>query len=301
MRKIVVALAAAVLALALVVWFAGQALVGLRIVRVADDLHMIQSPLGGNVAVLKTGAGAVIVDTMTFASQGAAILEAAQALTGEPVAVIVNSHYHFDHTHGNPAFPVDTRVVATERTLVHLRERDASYWTGDHAPLLPNETFEHEHEIALGSKTIRLLHPGRGHTDGDLVALFVEDGVLHAGDLYFNRRYPNIDLEAGGSVQLWGETLDRVAELPFEQVIPGHGELSDRAGLRQFRTFIEELAAVATKAAENGWTLAETQANGDIVADAGYEPISIPLVMTLDREFVVRRAWEEATGAVPRS
>ena len=223
-----------IVAIGLVLPYAGyRYLTKLEVVQITGDLHMLKNRLGGNVSVLRTGGGAVVVDTMSCVAQGEAILNAAQTLTGEAVALVVNSHYHLDHTHGNPAFPVGTRVISTARTLEHLRVRDACYWQDEASALLPNETFNGSHHvITLGDKTIQLVHPGRGHTDGDLVVLFVEDRALHAGDLYFNRLYPNIDLEAGGSVRDWGDTLERVLELDFEHVIPGHGDLADRADVR---------------------------------------------------------------------
>ncbi|MDZ7684921.1 MAG: hypothetical protein U5O39_07815 [Gammaproteobacteria bacterium] len=118
--------------------------------------------------------------------------------------------------------------------------------------LLPNETFSDYRRLAVGDKHISLLWPGRGHTDGDLVALFEEEGVIHMGDLYFNRLYPNIDLEAGGSVQAWSATIDRVSELDFDRVIPGHGEVSDPAGVRRFQDFIVQLAELGTEAIKDG-------------------------------------------------
>ena len=78
-----------------------QVAMGLEVVRITDDLHMIKG-LGGNVGVLATGEGTVLVDTMTLEAQGAAIRETAEALTGEPVVMIINTHYHLEHTHGNP-------------------------------------------------------------------------------------------------------------------------------------------------------------------------------------------------------
>ena len=87
--------------------------------------------------------------------------------------------------------------------------------------------------------------------------LFVEDRVLHTGDLFFNRRYPNIDLEAGGSVQQWAETLDRVLALGFDKVIPGHGPVTDRTGLLEFQRFIAELAEFASESAAAGKSLEE--------------------------------------------
>ena len=267
----------------------------MTVVRVTDDLHMIKG-LGGNVAVLKTGAGTVIVDTMTFSTQGSRIRHIAEALTGEPIVLVVNTHYHADHTHGNPGFLPGTQVVSTTRTLEHLHDVDASYWSGDAAALLPNHTFDHDLEIRLGSKHIELLHPGRGHTDGDLVVLFVDDATLHTGDLFFNRLYPSIDLEAGGSVREWGDTLDKVLAFDFTHVIPGHGELSDRDGLVQFQRYMRQLAAVGANAKAQGLTLDATIRSAQLTEDAGYSPIEIPLVVKLDREFDIRRSWEEATG-----
>lgn len=271
----------------------------LEVVQLTDDLYMLKSNLGGNVGVLRTNEGTVIVDTLTFESQGESIREKAEEITGQPVTLIVNTHYHFDHTHGNPAFNAGTRVVATERTLGYLKSLDQQYWEGDAAGLLPNETFEHDHLLKVGGKTIQLLHPGRGHTDGDLVAWFEDERVLHTGDLFFNKKYPNIDLEAGGSVREWVGTLDRLLEIPAEQIIPGHGELANSADMAQFQAFMKELSEAGTAAAAAGKTLDQTLTTVTLATDAGYaSPIEIPFVAGLDRDFVVRRAWEEATGAV---
>ena len=299
MRRIAATLFAAIALIASVgAIYAYQEIVSMRVERVTEDVHVIFGQ-GGNVGVLRTGEGAVIVDTMTFRLQGRRIRELADDLAGPP-QVIINTHYHFDHTHGNPAFASGMKVVATERTLAYMDAFDASYWEGAASGALPNEVFEDEHELRMGDKTIRLIRPGRGHTDGDLVALFVEDRVIHMGDLFFNGRYPNIDLEAGGSVREWAATLDRVFALDFDTVIPGHGPVTDRDGMREFQHFIRQLAELGSQAARAGLSLEETQARALLDADAGYEVIAIPFVLRLDREFVIRRAWEEATGNVRR-
>ena len=291
------------LALAVLVFAAGGLAVyvwtGLHdfdVEELTSDVHLI-SGWGGNVAVLRTGAGAVVVDTMTFRMQGQEIRELAEDLGGGPVTAIVNTHYHRDHTHGNPGFAPGTRVVATERTLEHLRTRDAAYWEGEAALTLPSDTFSDTHELRVGDKTVRSLHLGRGHTDGDLVTLFVEDRVLVTGDLLSRFRYPNIDLEAGGSVREWIGTLDRVAELDFDRVIPGHGPSTDRAGIRAFQDFLRELWQAASESAAAGLSLDETLSQTKLTTDAGYHAIGVPFVFRLDRDFVVRRAFEEATGA----
>ncbi len=287
-----------VLALAL----AGYVFVSVRSLEVeqlSEDLHVLRG-FGGNTAVLRTAAGAVVVDTMTLPLQGSRIRELARELTGMEPVLIINTHYHVDHTHGNPAFEPGTRVISTERTLSHMQTLDADFWSGDAARLLPNETFADRQRLQVGGKTLDLFHPGLGHTDGDLVVVFVDEAVIHTGDLLFNGHYPNIDLEAGGTIKAWPATLDAVAALAFNLVIPGHGPTTDRAGIAQFQDFLRQLWEIGEAAAASGASLEETEASTALTADAGYEPIRFIVSLGLDREFVLRRAWEEATGNFTR-
>lgn len=290
------------LAVVLVVVFCGYVFLQLRTIeveRLSDDLWVLRG-LGGNTAVLRTDAGAVVVDTMLLPLQGRRIRLLARALTGADTTLVINTHYHLDHTHGNPAFDAGTRVLSTERTLSHLRALDADFWQGDAASLLPNETFSDRRTLSIGGKTIELIHPGAGHTDGDLVVLFRDEGVLHTGDLMFNHYYPNIDLEAGGSVQQWVTTLENVLRLDFTRVIPGHGETTDRAGLRQFLAFIAQLAEIGNSAAENNLSLEQTLATDQLTADEGYRRNRVIVPLPMDRDFVITRAWEESTGNFER-
>ncbi len=268
----------------------------LEVRQITDDLYVIYG-LGGNVAVLDTDEGTVIVDTMTLELQGDRIKEEAMRLTGKPVTLIINTHYHLDHTHGNPAFDEGTRVVSTKRTLQHLNETDSEYFAGEARALLPNDTFVGEKVIRMGNKTIRLIHPGRGHTDGDLVAYFEEDKTLHTGDLFFYLHYPNIDLEGGGSVMEWGDTIDRLLQIPFLTLIPGHGIATDRPKLLQFQKFIRQLAMIGKESAEKNYSLEQTIATDKLTEDEGYEPIKMIVDLGLNREFVLKRAWEEANNS----
>lgn len=271
----------------------------IEVEKLSEDLHVLRG-MGGNTAVLRTDAGTVIVDTMTFPMQGRQIREVATELTGADTVMIINTHYHLDHTHGNPAFEPGTRVLSTERTLSHLNALDADFWAGEAAALKPNETFTDQQTLSIGGKTLQLVHPGVGHTDGDLVVVFADEGVVHMGDLHFNKSYPNIDLEAGGSVAAWPATLDRVLALPFERVIPGHGATTDRNGIRQFQRFMAQLGEIGQAAADTGTSLEETLTTEALTEDAGYEPIRFFISLGLDRSFVLRRAWEEATGNFQR-
>lgn len=291
MRRILIGLAlVATIVLATAWYLTGR----LEETVLTENVRMLAG-IGGNVGVLVTPDGAVVVDTMTFERQGEAIRERVRELTPRPIVAVLNTHYHWEHTHGNPAFPVGTKVISTARTLTHLRQRDADYWKGYPAKdLLPNDTFDGERtEFTVGGKTVRSYSLGRGHTDGDMVVLFVEDRVLHAGDLFFNGHYPNIDLEAGGSVKLWPATLDKVLTLPFDKVIPGHGPVATRLTLERFRDFLTTLWTETVRVRDRGGSLDDALALID-VDHFGLTPLWF--APNLNRGFVIRRTWEEAMG-----
>jgi cyclase len=264
-------------------------------VQLTDGVHMYTG-VGGNVGVLVTSEGVVVVDTMTFVRQGTAIRAEVGELTPQPVVAVLNTHYHLDHTHGNPAFPIGTKVVATTKTLDHLRERDAEFWKGHPAEdLLPNDTFAGAtKEMKLGGKTVRSYFFGRGHTDGDMVVLFVEDRVVDVGDLVFNGHYPSIDLEAGGSVKLWPATLDKVLALPFDTVIPGHGPPTNRRGIERFRDFMTSLWTQTAAIRERGGSVDDAVALVDLY-QFGLSPLWF--APSLNRGSVIRQTWKELTAS----
>ena len=267
----------------------------LEVEQLSDELYVIRG-IGGNTTVLKTDQGTVIIDSMTFPMQGKLIRKKAEALTNDNVILLINTHYHLDHTHGNPGFEPGTAVVATQRTLSHLKALDADFWQGKASLLLPNDTFSDRKSFDLGNKTISVIHPGRGHTDGDLVVLLEQEKTLVMGDLFFYRHYPNIDLEAGGSVQAWPDTIDAVLSEDFQRVIPGHGETTDRLGLLGFQRFVSQLAMLGALAANNNTSLDAMLDNQKLTADADYTPLALAgIPLGLDRKFVLRRSWEEAT------
>lgn len=296
-KKILLSCAALVSILALFVFVQ---LRSLQVEELAEDLYVIRG-MGSNVTVLRTDVGAVIIDSMTTVMQGKLIRAKVKSLTGKDAVLIINTHYHLDHTHGNPAFAKQTRVISTQRTLSHLKALDADWWSGEAAELLPDETFEEQLVLNIGGQELKLLHPGRGHTDGDLVVIIPNKDVVVMGDLLFHQHYPNIDLEAGGSITEWSTTLDRVLQEKFTRVIPGHGETTDRLGINQFQRFMGQLAKIGLKAVVDGQTLEQVLQSNDFTADDGYTELRFAgISIGLDREFVLTRAWQEATGNFER-
>src|SRR6202035_5685976 len=103
-------------------------------------------------------------------------------------------------------------------------------------PLRPREIASaDEAQVFVGGREVSAHHLGRGHTNGDAVILFPSERVLHTGDLFVNGSAPFIDYSAKGSLVKWDKTLDRVLQLDFDTVIPGHGPVTKKTGLVKWR------------------------------------------------------------------
>ncbi len=215
---------------------------------------------GGNTAVLIGDDGVLVVDTK-FWRPGRRLPRIIASITDKPVTVIINTHYHADHTHGNPNYAAGAAVIAQRRTREHLLTLDKDFWQVEPAwSMLPAELLDEEKALQFGDETVRIIHPGRGHTDGDVVVHFSKRRVLATGDLFFHGRYPRIDLRGGGSGREWPATLDKVLAIrEVTQYIPGHGALADRAALVRFQSYLRSLVTQVEERAAQGRSLAEIQ------------------------------------------
>jgi glyoxylase-like metal-dependent hydrolase (beta-lactamase superfamily II) len=87
---------------------------------------------------------------------------------------------------------------------------------------------------------VRAKYFGRGHTNGDAVVYFPADRTIHTGDLMAGTS-PLIDYNGGGSLVEWTKTLDAAMKLDFDTVIPGHGAVTNKAGLLTYRNNVEKM------------------------------------------------------------
>lgn len=205
----------------------------LTLVPVRERIYMIRNTGSGNVTVL-VGEKAVILVDDKFPQDHAGIMELVRSITDVPVHYVINTHMHPDHVGGNPALQaLGADVVASENARRIMAERGI--------PGLANITMEDFLRIYLDDMPIDLHYYGRGHTDGDIVVYLPEERILIAGDLFalYGPYQPVIDYSAGGSLRDWTRTLERVRQLDFDTVIPGHSGLTDRANLEGY---IDELA-----------------------------------------------------------
>jgi glyoxylase-like metal-dependent hydrolase (beta-lactamase superfamily II) len=230
--------------------------------KIAGSVYMLTGA-GGNIGVSVGEDGIVVIDDQ-YAPLAPKIEAALKAITDKPVRFILNTHYHGDHTGGNEHFGKSAPIVAHE----NVRKRLASGTSvrGNTNPPRPKEalpvvTFNDTLTIHLNGEDVRAVHMPHGHTDGDSVIWFTKSNVVHMGDDFFNGNFPFVDRENGGSVKGLIANLEKVlATVPDDaKIIPGHGPLSDKAGLRKFVEMLKGTTAAVQSGIKAGKTLEQLQ------------------------------------------
>jgi len=260
--------------------------------RLDDRFHVVLGG-GGNSSILTSDDGVLLVDTK-FLRPGRRLAEIVAGLTDQPVRAIINTHYHRDHTHGNPNHPGAARVIAQRRTRAHLIQLDKRFWQVEPAwSALPEELVDESLELGWGDETVRVLHLGRGHTDGDVVVHFVRRRLLQTGDLFVHGVLPRVDLKGGGSAREWLATLDRLLAISdVDTYLPGHGGLATRTDVARFRSYLESLVRQVETQVANGKNLHEAQAAIDLHE---YDDLrGLPFVTSKSSN--IAAVFEEITG-----
>jgi glyoxylase-like metal-dependent hydrolase (beta-lactamase superfamily II) len=206
-------------------------------VPVADGVYMLVGA-GGNIGLSVGDDGAFVIDDQ-FAPLSEKILAAIAAVTDADVKFLVNTHFHGDHTGGNEAFgAAGALIVAHENVRARMstdqfREIFNQPIPASPAGALPIVTFTDEMTFHWNGDTIRAIHVAPAHTDGDTILYFQNANVIHMGDTFFNGFYPFIDVSSDGDIDGIIAAGYRALAISNEDtaIIPGHGPLSDAAGL----------------------------------------------------------------------
>jgi glyoxylase-like metal-dependent hydrolase (beta-lactamase superfamily II) len=222
-----------------------------------------------NITLVGGARGLLVVDTHASAVAARAVVEDIRRLGAGEVVAAVNTHEHFDHTFGNGELlsaygriPIHAHEVAAERTVAAGERIKARY---DEEPDDPHReevqateivaadtTFSSALALDLGDRMVELVHPGRGHTAGDLIVRVPDADVLLAGDLVEESAAPGFGPD---SYPLdWPLSLDVVLALtgPSSVVVPGHGAPVDRDFVEEQRNAIGVVAETIRDLAGRG-------------------------------------------------
>lgn len=242
--------------------------VNIKMEKVAGTVYILEGA-GGNIGVSVGDDGIVIVDDQ-FAPLAPKIKEALKGITDRPVRVVLNTHWHRDHTGGNAVFGSGAAIIAHENVRKRLASGGPKVVLGsdtlDATPPAPREalpvvTFQDKVSVHLNGEEIRAIHFPSGHTDGDVIVHFTKSNVVHMGDDFVTYGFPFVDLTSGGSVRGLIAAIDKAArELPPDvKVIPGHGKVSSIEDLKKLSAALKGCVKLVEAEVKKKKTLAQIQ------------------------------------------
>ncbi len=229
-----------------------------------------------NVSVIEGATGLLVVDTHASGAAAREVIEDVRRLSTRPVVGIVNTHAHVDHFLGNAAFrevhgpvPITAHETAAETMAAAgesarqsaAQESDPRFADLAGTPLLPvDQAFSSVLAIDLGDRSVELVHPGRGHTGGDLVVRLEDADVVLAGDLIEEAGMPGFGDDC--FPMEWPTTLDLALSLTGAGtvIVPGHGAPVDRDFAQEQRSAIGVVAETIRDLAGRGVPLSEALA-----------------------------------------
>ncbi len=231
----------------------------------------------GNAAIVDTGARTIVVDSFMTTVGARELRQTAEQLTGRSVYMLVNTHWHGDHTYGNQVF-ADVSIVATEPTSLAIASDSPSDLdaysaqldraTASFEAMLASDSesdrvaaerrlrrlallrsdvgiFEmtlpnvliDNHLIIEDERRVEILTYGGGHTDSDVFVWVPDVETIVAGDLGFQGKHPRM---VDSHPHAWADILRRILDLNPSMVIPGHGEPGDQGQLELLIPYFEE-------------------------------------------------------------
>ncbi len=229
-----------------------------------------------NAGLVEDGGQTLLVDTLFDLHYTREMLAAMRAAVpaARSIGALVNTHANADHFFGNQLLE-GTRIIASkacaEDMFLRPPEQYATWqkeWPNmglagrfwhevmgsrfDFSGIRvvpPTETFTGEMTLAVGAKEVRLIEVGPAHTRGDVVVYVPQDKVLYTGDMLFNGAHPAI---WAGPTTNWIAACDRMLTWDLDIVVPGHGAITDKSGIREFRDYLAYVLAQSRRCHEAG-------------------------------------------------
>lgn len=220
---------------------------------------------GSNNSIVLGNEGLVLIDsphTLTDATNWRRYAEGFG-----PIRFVINSDHHPDHTIGNFVMPGDVvghketraRLLSSEAPtreyLIDLMNRidpaSVKVFESDYQVRVPNIVFDSHLDIHLGDISLELTFQP-GHTRNSVITYFAEDQVIFSGDIVCEAGLPSFQ---DSKIVDWFDALDAVDRYDYEFVVPGHGNVTNRAGVQRYRELGRQVVAQVAERMERGHEL----------------------------------------------
>lgn len=247
-----------------------------------DGCFAYLQPDGGwgwsNAGLIVGDGVSLLVDTLFDLRLTAEMLESmAPAVAGAPIATVVNTHANGDHCYGNQLV-TDAEIIASVSAAHEMTEVPPSMLAAlTHAPgelgelfrsffgsfefegiehTLPTRTFQDRLDLEVGGRLVELIEVGPAHTAGDVIAYVPDARTVYTGDILFIGGTPIV---WAGPLTNWINACDLMLGMDIETVVPGHGPLTDKAGIVQVRdylSFVQHEASARFEVGMDAWDAA---------------------------------------------
>lgn len=224
-----------------------------------------------NAGLVRDGSASMLVDTLFDERLTAEMLGAMKAATGiggKEITTLINTHANGDHTFGNRLVE-NAEIIASEASAKEMGEQPPAMLAGliKQAPNMgelgeyflhcfkdfdfggvtlrpPTKTFTGRMDLKVGDKEIHLIEVGPAHTEGDVIVYVPKDRVVYTGDILFNEGTP---IMWAGPASNWLKACDLIQSLDVEVVVPGHGPITDKSGVRKMQGYLAYVDSEARK------------------------------------------------------
>ncbi len=235
-------------------------------INVNNGIHMLMGQ-GGNIGLSVGEDGIFMIDDQ-FAPLSKKIKTSISKISKKPIKFLINTHWHFDHTGGNENFAKDGIVIVSHDNVRKRMSKD-NFIKAFNKKIpaakkvaLPMVTFNDSISFFLNNEEIEIIHQSNAHTDGDSVVFFKTSNVIHTGDIYFNGFYPFIDSSSKGSIDGVIKSVNYILTRVDDKtkIIPGHGKLSNKNELINYRDTLVILRDRMKSLVKEGKTVEEVVA-----------------------------------------
>ncbi len=216
--------------------------------RLAENVYLFTNSSHRSLLVV-TDEAVLATDPQGSQANAERFVEVIREMTDAPIGHVVYSHHHGDHILGGAAFPADTEFIAHRNAEPHLagsEARPVDRYVGD------NETID------VGGLQVRLIYPGPSETDNSLIILVPERRVAFMVDAVAVRTLPWRTMD-GADPRDWIAALERLDELDFDILAPGHGPTGRKSDVRENIDYLQALIAAVQERIDRGQTLEEIQ------------------------------------------
>ena len=240
----------------------------IKVTDLGNSIFELRTDRSGNVAVLIGEDGVFMVDTQM--EHLAELIDGAQKKISDnrDVNLILNTHFHRDHVRGNAYFKRRGAIIMAHPNvrlyLENPRElkalgRKAPSFTPQYHPTIDVTEYT---SIKMNGQSIELYRTPNAHTNSDLFVVFKEGNIIHGGDLIFNRRFPFIDIDNGGSVAGYIVGIKKIIEVANEEtkIISGHGPIATLGDLEASVAMLSETHKFIKALVDQGLSLAAIKA-----------------------------------------